>query len=117
MSYLSTTDTVTLTSDTLSTLRVTSSSGTPLQDGAGGDCFEEVRLTLSFGPIARRPEPIEHNGQIDEAARHRDVGDVHRAWRDNIFVERLWRSIKYEEVYLRGYDSVSEARASIGQYV
>ena len=31
------------------------------------------------------------------------------AWRDNIFVERLWRSIKYEEVYLRGYDSVSEA--------
>ena len=37
------------------------------------------------------------------------------AWRDNIFVERLWRSIKYEEVYLRGYDSVSEACASIGQ--
>jgi putative transposase len=36
------------------------------------------------------------------------------AWRDNIFVERLWRSIKYEEVYLRGYDSVSEACASIG---
>ena len=39
------------------------------------------------------------------------------AWRDNIFVERLWRSIKYEEVYLRGYDSVSEACASIGQYL
>src|SRR6516165_2273973 len=35
------------------------------------------------------------------------------AWRDNVFVERLWRSIKYEEVYLRAYDSVSEARASI----
>ena len=32
-------------------------------------------------------------------------------------VERLWRSIKYEEVYLRGYDSVSEACASIGQYL
>jgi putative transposase len=39
------------------------------------------------------------------------------AWRDNIFVERLWRSIKYDEVYLRGYDSVSEACASIGQYL
>ena len=39
------------------------------------------------------------------------------AWRDNIFVERLWRSIKYEKVYLRGYDSVSEACASIGQYL
>ena len=35
------------------------------------------------------------------------------AWRDNVFVERLWRSIKYEEVYLKAYDSVSEARASI----
>ena len=39
------------------------------------------------------------------------------AWRDNVFVERLWRSIKYEEVYLRAYDSVSEARRSIGRYL
>ena len=38
------------------------------------------------------------------------------AWRDNVFVERLWRTIKYEEVYLRAYASVSEARASIGRY-
>jgi len=39
------------------------------------------------------------------------------AWRDNVFVERLWRSVKYEEVFLRAYDSVSEARASIGRYL
>ncbi|CAN2534192.1 IS3+family+transposase+ISRj2 [Methylocapsa aurea] len=39
------------------------------------------------------------------------------AWRDNVFVERLWRSVKYEEVYLRAYDSVSEARASIAKYL
>jgi putative transposase len=39
------------------------------------------------------------------------------AWRDNVFVERLWRSVKYEEVYLRAYDSVSEARSSIGRYL
>ena len=39
------------------------------------------------------------------------------AWRDNVFVERLWRSIKYEEVYLRAYESVGEARASIGHYL
>ena len=39
------------------------------------------------------------------------------AWRDNVFVERLWRSVKYEEVYLRAYDAVSEARASIGRYL
>jgi putative transposase len=39
------------------------------------------------------------------------------AWRDNVFVERLWRSVKYEEVYLRAYDSVTEARRSIGRYL
>ena len=39
------------------------------------------------------------------------------AWRDNVFVERLWRSVKYEEVYLRAYDSVGEARTSIGRYL
>ena len=39
------------------------------------------------------------------------------AWRDNVFVERLWRSVKYEEVYLHAYDSVPDARASIGRYL
>jgi putative transposase len=39
------------------------------------------------------------------------------AWRDNVFVERLWRSVKYEEVYLRAYDGVSQARSSIGRYL
>jgi putative transposase len=39
------------------------------------------------------------------------------AWRDNVFVERLWRSVKYEEVYLHAYDSVSEARTGIGRYL
>jgi putative transposase len=39
------------------------------------------------------------------------------AWRDNVFVERIWRSVKYEEVYLHAYDSVAEARASIGRYL
>jgi putative transposase len=39
------------------------------------------------------------------------------AWRDNVFVERLWRTIKYEEIYLRAYGGVTEARASIGRYL
>ncbi|PTM94938.1 putative transposase [Rhodovulum imhoffii] len=39
------------------------------------------------------------------------------AWRDNVFVERLWRTIKYEEVYLRAYDSVSAARESLARYL
>lgn len=37
-------------------------------------------------------------------------------WRDNVFVERLWRSVKYEEVYLHAYQSVAEARSGIGKY-
>jgi putative transposase len=37
------------------------------------------------------------------------------AWRDNVFAERLRRTIKYEEVYLRAYASVTEARSGIGR--
>jgi putative transposase len=43
--------------------------------------------------------------------------DGQGCWRDNIFVERLWRSIKYEEVYLHAYASVSEAKEGIGRYL
>src|SRR6202166_189748 len=43
--------------------------------------------------------------------------DGRGAWRDNVFVERLWRSVKYEEVYLRAYETVGEARASICRYL
>src|ERR1035441_9988655 len=39
------------------------------------------------------------------------------ACRDNVFVERIWKSVKYEEVYLHAYDSVGVARASIGRYL
>ena len=39
------------------------------------------------------------------------------AWRDNVFIERFWRTLKYEEVYLRAYETVSEARASMGRYL
>jgi hypothetical protein len=37
-------------------------------------------------------------------------------WIDNVFMERLWRNVKYEEVYLKAYDSIGAARASLGQY-
>ena len=43
--------------------------------------------------------------------------DGRGAWRDNVFVERLWRSVKYEEVYPRAYGSVNEARRSIMRYL
>lgn len=43
--------------------------------------------------------------------------DGRGCWRDNVFVERLWKSIKYEEVYLHAYDSVSEARNGLEHYL
>ena len=43
--------------------------------------------------------------------------DGQGCWRDNVFVERLWKSVKYEEVYLHAYDSVSHAKASLGRYL
>lgn len=39
------------------------------------------------------------------------------AWRDNVFVERLWKSVKYEEVYLRAYDSVADVCANLAKYL
>jgi putative transposase len=38
-------------------------------------------------------------------------------WRDNVFIERFWKTLKYQEVYLRAYDTVSEARSSIARYI
>src|SRR5216683_1508019 len=38
-------------------------------------------------------------------------------WRDNVFIERFWKTLKYQEVYLRAYETVSEARASIARYI
>jgi putative transposase len=43
--------------------------------------------------------------------------DGRGSWRDNVFIERLWRSVKYEEVYLKAYESVSQARQSIADYL
>ena len=43
--------------------------------------------------------------------------DGRGAWRDNVFVERLWRSVKYERVYLKAYDSVSAARIDVADYL
>ena len=37
-------------------------------------------------------------------------------WMDNVFIERLWKSVKYEEAYLKGYNSIAEARRELGAY-
>jgi len=71
--------------------------------------------------LRRRLEPSLFTGSaFTGALAKNDIAismDGKGAWRDNVFVERLWRSVKYEEVYLRAYDSVSDARASIGRYL
>jgi putative transposase len=43
--------------------------------------------------------------------------DGRGAWRDNVFVERIWRTVKYERVYLRAYETVREAKEDIAQYI
>jgi putative transposase len=43
--------------------------------------------------------------------------DGRGAWKDNVFVERLWRSVKYEEVYLNAYESMVEAKKGIGNWI
>jgi putative transposase len=54
-----------------------------------------------------------------EALRDNDIAiimDGKGSWRDNVFVERLWRSVKYEEVYLHAYETVSQAREGLARY-
>jgi putative transposase len=43
--------------------------------------------------------------------------DGKRCWRDNVFVERLWKSITYEEVYLHAYETVSAANQGVERYL
>ena len=58
--------------------------------------------------------------EFTEALKSRGVQismDGRGAWRDNIFIERFWRSIKYEEIYLHAYESVTQAKAGIARYI
>lgn len=67
-------------------------------------------ITSSSSNIAPFIGPLKDNGIAISM-------DGKGAWRDNVFVERLWRSVKYEEVYLKADASVGEARASVGRYL
>jgi putative transposase len=86
--------------------------GGVLHRSAGG----RSRPPRQAGDLQHGPRQSVHQLRLHRSAqreRHR-----HQHGRQGlVFVERLWRSIKYEEVYLRAYDTVSEARASIGRYL
>ena len=88
-----------------------------------GFCVEALEEALARHG---RPE-IFNTDQGSQFTSHDFIGVLSKAgiaismdgkgsWRDNVFVERLWRSVKYEEVYLRAYNTVAEARASLGRY-
>ena len=67
-------------------------------------------IATSFVRVLRRPvESAQFTSMAFTSVLHREKiaisMDGRGAWRDNVFVERLWRSVKYEEVYLRAYDS------------
>ena len=71
--------------------------------------------------MLRRPVESAQFTSDDFTARLKALGvqismDGKGAWRDNVFVERLWRSVKYEDVYLKAYDGVSAARHSLAAY-
>src|SRR5215210_3405149 len=88
--------------------------------------FWQARHPPQYAAFLSPPSPnFGHSSQFTSAAftgmlqdqAIRISMDGRGAWRDNVFIERLWRSVKYEEVYLRAYDSVREARASLGRYL
>ncbi|MFT5507718.1 MAG: putative transposase [Hyphomicrobiaceae bacterium] len=85
------------------------------------EALEEALEKYGKPEILNTDQGSQFTGAAFTGVLHRDdiaiSMDGKGAWRDNVFIERLWRSIKYEEVYLRAYDSVGEARQSIGRYL
>ena len=95
-----------------------------LRRGGGG----RARPLWESGDIQHRPGGTVHQRGVHRSAQGRGRGprltacrgrlsmDGKGRWVDNVFVERLWRSVKYEEVYLHAYESVAAARAGLGRY-
>jgi len=87
-------------------------------------CVEALQEAIAkYGP----PE-IMNTDQGSQFTGAEFIGELHKhgiqismdgrgQWRDNVFVERLWKSVKYEDVYLKAYDTVSQARAGISSYI
>ena len=87
-----------------------------------GFCLETLEEALQFG----RPEifnsdqgsqftSTDYTGRLEQEEIRISQDGRGRAL-DNVFVERLWRSVKYEEVYLKDYTTVPEARQGLGSY-
>ena len=86
-------------------------------------CVEAFRDSLAYGvPEISNTDQGSQFTSDDYIDMLKECGinismDGRGRWIDNVFVERLWRSLKYEEVYLKAYDSIAEARAGIGAWI
>lgn len=84
------------------------------------DALEEAIETFGTPEIFNTDQGSQFTSEdfTDVLKRHgvRISMDGKGRWVDNVFVERLWRSVKYEEVYLKAYESIADARASLGRY-
>jgi putative transposase len=85
------------------------------------EALEEAIVRHGTPEIVNTDQGSQFTGSefIDVLKRHNIAisMDGKGCWRDNVFIERFWKTLKYEEVYLRAYDTVSEARSSITRYI
>jgi len=86
--------------------------------GSGGSAGEEVPARFDEPEILNTDRGSQLTSMAFTAVPLREkIAISMDAWRDDVIVECLWRSVKYDEVYLRAYGGVSEARSSIGRYL
>ena len=85
------------------------------------EALEEAIVRHGTPAIVNTDQGSQFTGsEFIDALKTRNIAismDGKGCWRDNVFIERFWKTLKYEEVYLRAYDTVSEARASIARYI
>ncbi len=84
------------------------------------DCLEEALRTLGMPEIFNSDQGSQFTSKAFTGVLEREGVTISMDGRgrafDNIFVERLWRSVKHEDVYLKGYDSISDLRAGLTEY-
>ena len=84
------------------------------------DALEEAIHRFGVPEIVNTDQGSQYTSEdFTEALKSNNIQismDGKGAWRDNVFVERLWRSVEYEEVYLNAYESLPETRQSLGKY-
>ena len=76
-----------------------------------------ARILLNYKTVQRPAKPCTPVRFRPPPPRINDLTVSRGCWRDNVFVERLWRSIKYEEIYLQAYETVAAAKQGLARYL